>query len=285
MNACIECLPCLGKNAVDAAKRSTADSALRHRIVSEALSLLADNRLDQPPPCTARKILDLALSRTGIGEIYPEDKRKSNRLAEQLVLELPSIPEYDGESFESRLRLAVAGNILDFGIFAELDICRALEVVRSAFSKPLDLAAVRRLKEKIDSAERILYVLDNCGEAVFDRVFMEPFRHKVTLAVRGRPAFNDVTAADLADCGLDGFTAGWISNGPSGIPGVILEDSSDEFRRCFAEADLIIAKGQGNFECLNTCAAPIAFLFLAKCPVVTRLLGAEMNSMQVRLNF
>ena len=98
--------------------------------------------------------------------------------------------------------------------------------------------------------------------------------------------FNDVTEDDLADCGLSCFARGVISNGPAGIPGTILEYTSEEFKKEFFSADLIISKGQGNFETLNESSAPIAFLFLAKCPVVIREIGAELHSLQVRtLNF
>ena len=158
--------------------------------------------------------------------------------------------------------------------------------MKSAFAKPLDRAAVERLHEKMEKAEKILYILDNCGEAVFDRVFMEPYREKITIGVRGRAAFNDVLSGDLAGCGLKGFARGVVSNGAEGIPGTVLAECSEEFRRVYSEADLIIAKGQGNFETMNENAEPIAFLFLAKCPVVIREIGAEPNSIQVRtINF
>lgn len=281
MQTFLECLPCLGKNAVEAAKRSTDDPAVRKQIVSEALRLLADFDCRMPPPLAAQEILDIALRRTGAEDIYLEEKRRSNALAEKLLPELPEIPEYDPSDFESRLRLAVAGNILDFGIFTDLDIEKSLSAVKSVFQKPLDREAVKRLQEKMESAERILYVLDNCGEAVFDRVFMEPYREKITIAVRGRAAFNDVLESDLADCGLENFAHAVISNG-SGVPGTVLSDCSEAFRGVFSRADLVIAKGQGNFETMNEYPNPMAFLFLAKCPVVIRELHAEPNSIQVR---
>ena len=282
MKTCLECLPCLGKNAVDAAKRSTADPAVRKQIVAESLRLLAENDFQMPPPYTARKILDIAVRHTGAKDIYLEEKKRSNARAEKLLSSLPEIPEYDPDDFESRLRLAIAGNILDFGIFADLDIALALQAVKSAFAKPLDREAVKRLHAKMDSSERILYILDNCGEAVFDRVFMEPYREKITLVVRGRAVFNDVLESDIADCGLQGFTRGVIASGTSGIPGTILSECSPEFRQVFDQSDLVIAKGQGNFETLNDCPKPIAFLFLVKCPVVVRETGAELNSVQIR---
>ena len=282
MNACLECLPCLGKNAVDAARRSTEDPELRKKIVAESFRLLADNDCRMPPPYTARKILDIALELTGRTDIYAEEKRRSNKLAKQLIAELPGIGEYRPDDFESRLRLAAAGNILDFGIYADLDIQLAMDAVKAVFMKKISADAVTLLRRNMNSAGKILYILDNCGEAVFDKEFMVPYKEKITLGVRGRAAFNDVTAADLPDCGLDGWK--FVSNGAAGIPGTILSECGEDFRREFEHADLIIAKGQGNFETLNECGRPIAFLFLAKCPVVIRTIGAEKNSIQIRLN-
>lgn len=281
MNACLGCLPCLGKNAVDAAVRSTNDPELQKKILADCFRMLAENDYQMPPPYSARKILDIAYSHTGQADIYAAEKRRSNQLAKQLVAELPGVPEFHAEEFESRLRLACAGNILDFGIFADLDLSLAMETVKTAFTKPIAEGAVQILKEKMDSAKRIFYILDNCGEAVFDRVFMEPYREKITLGVRGKPAFNDVTADDLSDCGLDGWK--YIGNGPVGVPGTILSECDEAFLQEIERSDLIIAKGQGNFETMNEYSYPIAFLFLAKCPAVTRLIGAEMNSIQVRL--
>lgn len=284
MNSYIECLPCLGKNAVDAAKRSTDDPAIRQMIVQKALELLAQSPLNMPPPYFAAQILKIARQYAPAKDLYAEEKKRSNALAERMVAELPNIREYIPGDFESGLRLAIAGNILDFGVYHDLNIERAMESIRKTLTSSLDQNNVRRLKEKMDVAERILYVLDNCGEAVFDRIFMEPYRHKITLTVRGCPVFNDVTADDLDDCGLKNFTAGWIISSEIGIPGTILRESTDEFRTVYHNADLIIAKGQGNFETMNENPESIAFLFLAKCPVVTRLLGAATNSIQLILN-
>lgn len=281
MNACLECLPCLGKNAVDVAQRSTDDPELRKKIVADAFHMLANSDYTQTPPYLARKIFDIALKYTGKANLYDSEKHRSNALARQLVEELPNIPEYDNSSFESRIRLAIAGNILDFGIYANIDISFAINEVKKALKKTMDVQAVKRLQEKMDSAKKILYILDNCGEAVFDSVFMEPYKDKITLAVRGKDVFNDVTAEDLPDCSLAGWK--YIRNDNIGIPGVVLSECSKEFKQVFNESDLIIAKGQGNFETLNECNTPIAFLFLAKCPVVTRLVNAEVNSIQLRL--
>ena len=152
-------------------------------------------------------------------------------------------------------------------------------LVKSAFDKKIDINAVKELEDAVKNAGKILYILDNCGEANLDAVFMEKFKEKVTLAVRGNPVFNDVTKNDLADAGLSSYPFAEI---PGTLPGLVVEKSSGNFRKIFDEADLVIAKGQGNFETMNEYKGKkISFLFLAKCPVVTKLLKAEPLSLQV----
>ena len=155
-----------------------------------------------------------------------------------------------------------------------------MKSVSEAFEKPIDTAAIGRLETLMDNAKKILYLLDNAGEAVFDSVLMEPYRDKITVGVRGVPASNDMTRRELEASGLGGYPV--IDNGTC-LPGVIPEFVSDEMRKALGEADLVIAKGQGNFECLNETPYPLAFLFMAKCPVVVKLLKTQMRSLQVRL--
>jgi hypothetical protein len=138
----------------------------------------------------------------------------------------------------------------------------------------------------MDEARSILWIFDNCGEAVFDRPLMEPYRSKITLAVRGKPAFNDMTRAELAASGYpEGFAGGGVVSNDDGVPGVVDASCGEAFRAAFDAADLVIAKGQANFETMNERTdKPIAFLFLAKCPVVCRAIGAEPGTIQVRLH-
>ncbi len=285
MNATLDCLPCLGKNAVDVARRITNDASQRDAIVSRALHLLAECDRTMPPPFYAAAIHRIAKETSGQADADPylEEKRRSNQLAEKLLTELKKSNHYAPNDFESRMRLAIAGNILDFGIFADLDIQAALQTVIQAFTKDIDRAAIAELQERMESANRILYILDNCGEAVFDREFIAPYRAKTTIGVRGFPVFNDVTKSDLADSRLDAFAADVVENA-SDIPGTIIDLAGKPFQRAFHDADLVISKGQGNFETLCDTPHPaIAFLFMAKCPVVCKLLDSPMNSLQLRI--
>ena len=290
MRACLDCLPCLARNAIDLARKSAqGDVALEAEIARSGMAILGNAAVDGyplPPPCYARRLIDNALAKSGgrVPDPWASEKRTSTELALQLMERLPEIPGWNPDSCERRLRLAVAGNILDFSIYADLDIAAAMKTMTAAFKKPVDVAAVAKLKHWMDGAKSILWIFDNCGEAVFDRLLMEPYREKLTLAVRGRPAFNDLTRAELAESGYpEGYAAGGVVSNDDGVPGVVDATCGAAFRAAFAAADLIVAKGQANFETMNERTdKPIAFLFLAKCPVVCRTIAAEPTTLQIQ---
>ena len=302
MKACLDCLPCLARNAIDLARKSAqGDAALETRIAAEGMRLLgraAEEGYALPPPCYARQLIDnaLAMCEGRVPDPWSEEKKTSTELALKLMERLDEIPDWDPNSFERCLRLSVAGNILDFSVYADLDIAAAMETMSTAFTKPIFGARgaralpgdelVAELKRRMDAAKSILWIFDNCGEAVFDRLLMEPYRDKITLAVRGKPAFNDMTRAELEPSGLSHFIKcdSLVSN-DDGVPGVVDETCGAAFRAAFAAVDLVVAKGQANFETMSERTdKPIAFLFLAKCPVVCREVGAQPQTIQVVLH-
>ena len=316
MRACLDCLPCLARNAIDLARKSArGDAALEAEIARSGMEILGQAAADGyplPPPCYARRLIDNALVKCGgkVSDPWAPEKKCSTELALRLMEQMglytngnchncsqitnanldisalsASLREINDSmpEFEKRLRLSVAGNILDFSIYADLDIAAAMEQMSTAFTKPVDKAAGAELKRRMDEARSILWVFDNCGEAVFDRLLMEPYRDKLTLAVRGKPAFNDMTRAELAESGYPGgFAAGGVVSNDDGVPGVVDETCGEKFRKAFSSADLVVAKGQANFETMNERTDKrIAFLFLAKCPVVCRAVGAEPKTIQI----
>ena len=228
MRACLDCLPCLARNAIDLARKSAqGDVALEAEIARSGMAILGNAAVDGyplPPPCYARRLIDNALAKCGgkVPDPWAKEKATSTALSLKLMERIDGIPGWTPESFESRLRLAVAGNILDFSIYADLDIAAGIEAMATAFTKPIDNAAVAELKRRMDDAKSILWIFDNCGEAVFDRLLMEPYRGRITLAVRGRPAFNDLTRAELAESGYpEGYAAGGVVSNDDGVPGVV----------------------------------------------------------------
>ena len=158
-----------------------------------------------------------------------------------------------------------------------------LEAVDDARDGAVDEAAVAALRRAVDEARDILYLADNAGEIVFDRLLIEEMpRDRITLVVRGSPVINDATREDAEAAGLSSLVT--VIDNDSDVPGTILESCSPDFRSRFAQCDLVIAKGQGNYETLAGENQNIFFLFKTKCPVIARDVGNEVGQMAVCVN-
>jgi uncharacterized protein with ATP-grasp and redox domains len=271
-----DCIPCFLRQALEAARFATDDPALHDRIVLQALGAVAGMDLSQPPPAAIQTIQRLLRQTTGVEDPYQEAKRRFNRLALQLVPELAADVRRARDPFATAIRFAIAGNVLDLGAKGGLGEADMHAALRRALGEPMagDIEAFRRA---VAAARQILYLADNAGEIVFDRLLVEQLpTGRVTLVVRGAPTINDATREDAQTAGLPGLVE-VIDNG-SDAPGTILADCSEDFRRRFHAADLIIAKGQGNIETLGDVAADVFFLFKVKCATVAAQVGRPVGS-------
>ena len=166
------------------------------------------------------------------------------------------------------MRLAIAGNIMDLAVKTNLGEDEVLASFDDCLAAPLD-CHIDEFARAVEKADDILYLTDNAGEIVFDRLLVEQLpRKKVTMAVRGKPVINDATMEDAEYTGLTKVVK-IIDNG-SDAPGTILSDCSRDFRRHFEQADLIISKGQGNYETLADSLRQSGF----SCESSVRLLPA-----------
>ena len=182
------------------------------------------------------------------------------------------------DPFNIALRLSIAGNVMDYGANSSFDIHQTIDHVIEA---ELAIDHTKELREKIKEAKKILYLGDNAGEIVFDKLFIEiMMHHDVTYVVKGGPVLNDATIEDAIAVGMD-LSADIISNGFD-APSTILSNSSQEFVNKFNEADLIISKGQGNFEGLAGYHDPrVFYLLMAKCDVISEILKVKKGSFVV----
>jgi len=248
------------------ARFATPDPKVHEQILREALSIAASWDLRQPAPLLTQQIHRRLRELTGIADPYQDAKRRFNALALELLPELRARVLEADDPLAFAVRLAIAGNVIDLGVnchLREADIRRSFQdVLAEPFSGDVHL-----FRTILSRASRILYLTDNTGEIVFDRLLIEQLpAGRVTVAVRGSPVLNDATLADVPVSGLDQI-AEVIDNG-SDAPGTILDDCSPVFQDSFNGADAIIAKGQGNFETLRDASSNIFFLLKTKCPVV-----------------
>jgi damage-control phosphatase, subfamily I len=276
----LDCIPCLIRQTLDAASLATENEAIRERILREVLAAASEMDLRQSPPAMAQRVHRRLRELTGQEDPYRALKGQQNQLALEFYQRFREIGAADGSGLERAVRLAIAGNVIDLGVKSNLAESEIHEAVASCLTEPLD-GDIAAFAAAIDAATKILYLTDNAGEIVLDRLLIERLPlDKVTVAVKGAPIINDATRADAELAGITDLVP-VIDNG-SDAPGTILEDCSSVFRRHFAAADLIIAKGQGNYETLREVSAPLYFLLRVKCPVLARDLSCPIGRLVLR---
>ncbi len=280
MKTYLDCIPCILRQALESARTISSDPLLHERMLRFALQALVDRDLAQPPPVIGQLVHRRLRELAGEADPYRAAKERFNRLTLQLLPELTSFVENAPDPFESAMRLAIAGNVIDLGVHGDLDEAQVRRFITEAQSAAL-AGDVGMFKYSVQQAEKILYLTDNAGEIVLDRLLIERLPlSRVTVAVRGGAILNDATREDAQAAGLDRLVR-IIDNG-SDAPGTLLADCSESFQRCFRESDLIIAKGQGNFETLSQMPGNIFFLFKAKCPVIATHAGVAMNALVIQ---
>lgn len=211
---------------------------------------------------------------------YAQLKHDSNAFMLERLPKLRQMVESSADPVRTALQLAQVANYIDYGALSDrVNIGQLEQMLLSAPDNPVDEATYARFTAELSAAQRMLYIGDNAGEIVADRLFIEQLQKRfphlsITYAVRGGPALNDVTRADAAAVGLDTLVP-IVDNGTR-IPGTELSYVGEEMRRCLDGADVILAKGQANFETLVTTGLNVYFIFLCKCARFTRLFDVPM---------
>jgi len=268
------------RQALDAARMTTADEALQEEILRRVLRDASEMDMRLSPPAMGQRIHRLIRELTGNADPYREVKERTNRLALDLYPEIRERVREAADPVEMAVRMAIAGNIIDFGVPGRLHDEPLGRTMDRAATAPLHGDA-RSFADEAAAATSILYLADNAGEIVFDRVLIETLGpERVTLVVRGGPILNDALRQDAEAAGLAGLVE-IVENG-SDAPGTIIEDCTEELRSRFLAAGMVIAKGQGNYETLSNAPRPVWFILMAKCAVIARHVGCEPGSLIIR---
>jgi hypothetical protein len=268
------------RQVLEAARMATSDEPMQRKVLDRVAQLLPTVPLDATPVDMGQVIHRLVREITGSPDPYQAVKKKSNDLSLALYPELKERVSRSSDPLLTAIRIAAAGNVVDFGPNLAIDLRTSIE---QALANTLNQFAYHALKKKLNTVNNVLYLGDNAGEIVCDKILIEELIKRgkhVTFVVRGRPVLNDATMEDASYVGLDRI-ATVIANG-SDAPGTTLADCSPEFFRAFRDASLIISKGQGNFEGLSGVRAPIFFLFKVKCPVVAQAVEAELGAIVLK---
>ncbi|HDM75408.1 MAG TPA: DUF89 family protein [Deltaproteobacteria bacterium] len=270
MKTYLDCFPCFLSQALRAARIATDDEMKIKRVLDKVGMMLKDIPLDSTPPETGRLIYRIVREITGNNDPYKEIKEESTKIALGLYPSLKAKVEEADNDLLLAIKIAITGNVIDFGANWNFDISEEVEKV---LEKDFAICDYDEFERCLNDTEEVLYLGDNAGECVFDRVLIEKIGKKVKYVVRGMPVINDATYEDAIKAGI-GEIADIISSGTD-APGTILETCRGEFRDLFYDSKFIISKGQGNYEALSDVDVPIFFLFKAKCEVIARNIGVK----------
>ena len=285
MKTYLDCIPCFFRQALDAGKLAGADEITQKAIIDEVSRAIADFPLDSTPPAMARIIYGIIREKTQKFDPFEGIKDKSNKLALALYPELKEKVKRAKDKLLTAVEIAIAGNVIDYGVKGSLNIEKELDKLfkenfKKADKKIFDYA---HFKKDVKKAKKILYIADNAGEVVFDRILIEQLNKlgkKIIYAVRSKPAINDALMEDAITCGINKIAL--VIPSGSDAPGTILRYCTREFLKLYRNAKLIISKGQGNYETLSETKRPIYFLFKAKCPVIAGHIGCKLASMVLK---
>ena len=229
-------------------------------------------------PEFSRELHIILRSYTHNPDPYKEEKRLNNDQAMNLIVESEKLVNQSDDSFQTALRIAIAGNIIDF---AANDNFNILLTIDKALNSGFAIDHSKQLKKELEKARSVLYLGDNAGEIVFDKLFIETIQHpNLTYVVRGGPVINDATMEDAEYIGMKNIAR--VISSEYDAPSTIIHKSGKLFREYFSDADLILSKGQGNLEgLLPLNDKRIFFLLIVKCNVIAELLKVNKDSLIV----
>jgi damage-control phosphatase, subfamily I len=285
MKTYLECIACFFKQALEAARMAGANVKTQKEILDEVARAIPEIELSSTPPEMGKTIHDIIKKSTRQKDPYKELKAKANEQTLRIYPELKEKVKKADDRLLMAVELAIAGNIIDYGAKNSLDVEKELgkilkkeqSIIKEEGESIFDF---KSLKVAVGKAKSILYLGDNVGETFFDCILLEEIKRiypekEIIYAVRERPIINDALREDAIEAGIDNF-AEIISSG-SELPGTMISLCPKTFVDIFEKADLVISKGQGNYETLSEEERSIFFLFMAKCPVIARDVGCEVG--------
>ncbi|MBN1592655.1 MAG: DUF89 family protein [Candidatus Coatesbacteria bacterium] len=277
MRVHLQCFPCFLKQAMIAAQQISADPALVKSFIDLSLEPIREASLGDTPAHIATEIYRRIRAKLNGTDPFRRIKDRCTAIALESRDDLFHSVRTAANPLEAAIRASVAGNVIDFGIYSDINIG---PIIDNVLHGEFGILSLSELTEDLESARSVLFLADNAGELVFDAPLIEHLMQfgGVTVVVKSVPVINDATIEDARASRIpDGVK--YIENG-SDCVGTILETCSEEFMDAFNEADLIVSKGQANFETLDEVdGANIYFLFKAKCEVTAGIVGVKKDSL------
>ncbi len=285
MRTYLECMPCFIKQSLEAARMATDDEEVQTKVLKEVMGHLQDISLTSSPPELSRDVHEIIRRITKTKDPYKKVKDQSNEMAQK---EYPRLKKLVGESDDSLLmaiKLSIVGNVIDFGAMNRFNVD---DMIDNAVKREFDASAYPQFKSVLEQSETILFLADNTGEIFFDKLLLKELvkrQKQITYVVKTNPIINDATVEDANLAGIDKLAT--IIDGDSGqkqsAPGMVLSYASKEFLEIFKSSDMVISKGQGNYEGLSDVTRDVFFMLVVKCPLVAQDISSEVGKLILKV--
>ncbi|HUU49916.1 MAG TPA: ARMT1-like domain-containing protein [Nitrospinota bacterium] len=272
MKTYLECIPCFFKQALIASQIAGADEVTQKKVLDKLSQMIPDFSLEQKPPEMGKDIYALVRDVTGNPDPFKEIKYRFNKIALNLYPNLKKKVKESKDPLLTAIRLSIAGNVIDYGTPNSFNVDDEID---DTLKKDFAIFDYEKFKNSLTSTSQILYLADNAGEVVFDKILIEELNKEIIYVVRDEPIINDALIEDALFCEMD-KVAKIISSG-SDAPGTILEYCSKDFLEIYKNSKFVISKGQGNFEALSEETKPIFFLFKTKCYCSAKDVGCNIG--------
>ena len=268
-----ECMKCILDKNLEKYPENTSEKE-KVTYYQKLLKILAEAKMNTSAPVIVRDITVLQEEMFGMKDEYSEVKYHFNNVMLSYEDGIRAKIMQQEDPLKLAIAYAMVGNYIDFGAMQHVDEKALAQMLDNAVNIELDKEQYDRLKEDLKTGKKLVYLTDNCGEIVMDKLLMETIKKlypqmDITVLVRGGAVLNDATMTDACQVGLPQIVT-VMGNGTQ-IAGTCLEEISEEAKAVFDAADLVISKGQGNFESLRKCGENIYYMFLCKCEMFARI--------------
>ncbi len=284
-----ECVECLKKKHLYDYPDGVTDEA-KEEYTKRVIDIIDNATPETSAPELVEKIEALRYETFGVSKDFSHIKRHFNGLILSMEKEIEKNIKKSSDPLETAVKYAMMGNYIDFGAMDKVDEDKLLSLIDEALDISVAKDEFLKFREELGKAENIVYITDNCGEVVFDKLLMKTIKEcyprlHLDIIVRGKDVLNDATEDDAEQVGL--YDIADVTNNGTAIAGTYLDRISEDARNKINNADVIIAKGQGNFETLRYCGLNIYYIFMCKCTMfaerfkVPRFSGMFINDLRL----
>lgn len=285
MKTYLECIPCFIKQSLEAARMTTDDEEIQTKVLQEVMKYLQNVSFTNSPPKLSREVHEIIREITGSKDPYKKVKDHSNEIAKKDYSYLKKLVIESDDPLLMAIKLSIVGNVIDFGSTKRFNVN---DMIDNAIKQEFDTSSYLQFRLTLEQSETILFLADNAGEIFYDKLLLEELVKKqkqVTYVVKANPIINDALVEDTKFADIDKLAKviEWDSGQRLSSPGMILSYASENFLEIFESSDMVLSKGQGNYEGLSDVDRDVFFMLVVKCPLVAQDINSEVSKLILKV--